>query len=77
MFDLNSTDLTDLATDFNEFNHFYKNDEYTKIERPQNPFHKNFQSYHHQNAPVPQRNSFTTTNLSSLLNSQEPADLKK
>jgi hypothetical protein len=43
MFDLNSTDLTDLATDFNEFNDFYKNDtEYTKIERPQNPFYKNF-----------------------------------
>jgi hypothetical protein len=46
MFDLTSTDLTDLATDFNEFNDFYKNDnQYTKIERPQNPFYKNFRDY--------------------------------
>jgi hypothetical protein len=45
MFDLTS-DLTDLATDSNEFNDFFKNDnQYSKIERPQNPFYKNFQSY--------------------------------
>jgi len=58
LFDLNSTDLTDLASDFNEFTDFYKNDtEYTEIERPQNPFHKNFQSY--QGKDKVQRNSFS------------------
>lgn len=67
MFDLTTTDLTDLATDFNEFNDFYKNDnEYKKIERPQNPFYKNFQSYQ-QTEDKAQRNSFSTFDLGSLL----------
>ena len=67
MFDLTTTDLTDLATDFNEFNDFYKNDnEYKKIERPQNPFYKNFQSYQQTEDKV-QRNSFSTFDLGSLL----------
>lgn len=37
-------DLTDLNTDLNEFNDFYNNNgsQYNKIERPQNPFEKNF-----------------------------------
>lgn len=79
MFDLTATDLTDLATDFNEFNDFYKNDnEYRKIERPQNPFYKNFQSY--QADKVTQRNSFSNTDLGSLLQeaqAEEPLALKK
>ena len=77
MFDLTSTDLTDLATDFNEFNDFYKNDnQYTKIERPQNPFYKNFQSYQGSEPKVntAQRNSFSTFDLGSLLN---PGEEKK
>lgn len=70
MFDLTTTDLTDLATDFNEFNDFYKNDnEYRKIERPQNPFYKNFQSYQADN--MTQRNSFSNTDLGSLLQEKE------
>lgn len=75
MFDLSSTDLTDLATDFNEFNDFYKNDnQYTKIERPQNPFYKNFLSYQQNDEMVTtgQRNSFSTFDLGSLLTAQEP-----
>lgn len=44
MFDLNQTDMTDLASDLNEFNDFFKNksSQLKQIERPQNPFHKNF-----------------------------------
>jgi hypothetical protein len=50
LFDLTS-DLTDLATDSNEFNDFFKNDnQYNSIERPQNPFYKNFQSYQQNDA---------------------------
>jgi hypothetical protein len=47
MFDLNS----DLNTDLNEFNAFYNNTQnrYAQIERPQNPFHQNFESYNVQN----------------------------
>jgi hypothetical protein len=75
LFDLTSTDLTDLATDFNEFNDFYKNDnQYTKIERPQNPFCKNFRDYQ-QDEEKPsssQRNSFSAFDLGSLLTAQEP-----
>lgn len=72
LFDLTSPDLTDLASDFNEFNDFYKNETgYTKIERPQNPFHKNFLSYQRNDQappqPQPQRNSFSTFDLNTLL----------
>jgi hypothetical protein len=75
LFDLTSTDLTDLATDFNEFNDFYKNDnQYTKIERPQNPFYKNFRGYQQDDEKVSsaQRNSFSAFDLGSLLTAQEP-----
>ena len=36
MFDLNKTDLTDLASDFNQFNDFFKNksSQLKEIERP-------------------------------------------
>jgi hypothetical protein len=74
LFDLSSTDLNDLATDFNEFNDFYKNDnQYTKIERPQNPFYKNFRGYQQddEKASSAQRNSFSTFDLGSLLMVQE------
>jgi hypothetical protein len=76
LFDLDSTDLTDLASDFNEFNDFYKNDnQYTKIERPQNPFYKNFRDYQQDDEKASssgQRNSFSTFDLGSLLTAQEP-----
>jgi hypothetical protein len=51
-------DLTDLKSDLHEFNDFYNNlqgGQLGTIERPQNPFHKNFQSYQDK----PQRNSFS------------------
>jgi len=40
----NMFDLTDLNTDLKEFDDFYNNNEsqYNQIERPQNPFEKNF-----------------------------------
>jgi hypothetical protein len=74
LFDLSSTDLTDLATDFNEFNDFYKNDnQYTKIERPLNPFCKNFREYQQDDELVSsgQRNSFSTFDLGTLLMTKE------
>ena len=42
--------MNDLASDLNEFNDFYNNEgsQIKEIERPQNPFHKNFQSYQSQ-----------------------------
>jgi hypothetical protein len=44
LFDFSNTDMNDLASDQCEFNDFYKNEgsQIKKIERPQNPFHKNF-----------------------------------
>jgi hypothetical protein len=49
MFDLLSiNEGADLASDLNEFNDFYLNEgsmfqaQYAEIERPKNPFHKNF-----------------------------------
>ena len=44
----NLFDLTNLHSELNEFQNFYKSNEfpvYSNIERPQNPFHKNFESY--------------------------------
>ena len=38
-------DLSDLTNDLNEFQNFYKSSEfveYNPIERPENPFYKNF-----------------------------------
>ena len=81
MFDLNQTDMTDLASDFNEFNDFFKNKtcQLKEIERPQNPFHKNFQSYQNQKSrqnklyssdpnPANQRNSLSLLNLEECSN---------
>ena len=49
MFDFSPIDEgADLACDLNEFNDFYLNEgsmfqaHYAEIERPKNPFHKNF-----------------------------------
>ena len=42
----NLFDLSDLKADLNEFNNFYNMNDcapYSKIERPQNPFEKNFE----------------------------------
>ena len=45
MFDLSSTCMTDLASDLDQFNSFYNGNTAHKIERPENPHFKNFQSY--------------------------------
>jgi hypothetical protein len=67
MFDLSQTSMTDLASDLDQFNSFYSKGSTThKIERPENPHIKNFQSYkqtHSSGSPLPfaapqQRNSF-------------------
>lgn len=52
-------DLSDIDADLNEFNEFYKESSNEPIERPQNPFHKNFQSYQGEGEErnVPNRNS--------------------
>lgn len=62
MFDLNPTDMTDLASDFNEFNDFFKNksSQLKEIERPQNPFHKNFQSYQNQHQHTDKKLAFSS-----------------
>lgn len=69
-------DLTDLKTDLNEFNDFYSNNEFNAIERPQNPFHKNFESYQKQDKKYVNRNSldassFFTYRKTSLCESDE------
>ena len=75
MFDLTTTNLSDLASDLNEFNDFYKKDnQFTQIERPQNPFYKNFQSYQNGESTVQQRNSFSVMDHSRLLTTQESGD---
>ena len=75
MFDLTTTNLSDLASDLNEFNDFYKKDnQFTQIERPQNPFYKNFQSYQNSEYTVQQRNSFSGMDRSYLLTTQESGD---
>jgi len=62
-------DLTDLNTDSNEFNDFYNNNEsqYNTIERPQNPFHKNFESYKSKDNKMNLRNSFSDLQADLLL----------
>jgi hypothetical protein len=54
-FDFNS----DLNTDLSEFNDFFSKSvsQYNQIERPQNPFEKNFESY--KQTRNTQRNSLT------------------
>lgn len=71
MFDLNS----DLNTDLNEFNAFFNQTEshYNQIERPQNPFHKNFESYKSQTRKHQYSMSFTHTISSELLPVNESA----
>lgn len=44
-FDFNSTSMSDLATDLDQFNSFFHGNTAHKIERPENPHFKNFQSY--------------------------------
>lgn len=63
-FDFNS----ELNTDLNEFNDFFIKaaDQYNQIERPQNPFHKNFESYKQTKKSV-MRNSFSELESASLL----------
>lgn len=58
-----SVDLTDL----NEFNKFYSNNQsqMSNLERPQNPFHKNFQSYHDKRMKT--RNSVEDQEVQLLL----------
>lgn len=66
MFDLNS----DLNTDLSEFNAFFTSQESRQgqIERPQNPFHKNFESYKNQSRKHAYSNSFTDALTSDLVN---------
>ena len=59
-------DLTDLKSDLNEFNDFYMNNQNLSFERPQNPFHKNFESYN-SHRPTNQRNSFSDLEAAQLL----------
>lgn len=65
MFDLNSN----LNTDLNEFHDFFNKTEskYNQIERPQNPFHKNFESYKTDSRKHAYSQSFTDANSSKLL----------
>ena len=56
-----SVDLTDL----NEFNKFYSQSQMSNLERPQNPFHKNFQSYHDKRMKT--RNSVEASEVDLLL----------
>ena len=60
-------------TDLNEFNKFYSNNQsqMSNLERPQNPFHKNFQSYHDKRMKT--RNSVEELEIQLLLG----GDLKK
>ena len=77
VFDLTSTDFTDLASDLHEFNNFYQNgsqQQYSQIERPQNPFYKNFQSFKgsHINSPSPQqRHSYNSEAILEHLDSDK------
>lgn len=65
-FDFNSTSMSDLATDLDQFNSFFNGNAAHKIERPENPHFKNFQSYKQTQSPgsplpqaaTQQRNSF-------------------
>lgn len=65
MFDLNSN----LNTDLNEFNAFFNKTEskFAQIERPQNPFHKNFESYKTDSRKHAYSQSVTDANTSELL----------
>lgn len=65
MFDLNS----DLNTDLNEFNDFFNKTEsrYAMIERPQNPFNKNFESYKSQSRKHAYSNSFSDSQATDLI----------
>ena len=45
-FNLKQFDFTAaVSTDLSEFHDFYSESQFREIERPQNPFHKNFSSY--------------------------------
>ena len=61
----NLFDLTDLTADLNEFNKFYNTRDcastYSKIERPQNPFHKNFEINKSNQDEIKRKSSFTET----------------
>lgn len=65
MFDLN----TDLNTDLHEFNDFFNKTEsqYRQIERLQNPFHKNFESYKIQSRKHAYSHSFCDSQTTELL----------
>ena len=58
----NLFDLTDLTADLNEFNKFYNTRDcatFSKIERPQNPFHKNFEINKSNQDEIKRKSSFS------------------
>jgi hypothetical protein len=72
-------DLSDLNTDLNEFNDFGKinEEQYNTIERPENPFYKNFLSYKYQDKTINLRNSFSNLHPADLLSGSNPETYHK
>ena len=77
----NLFDLTDLTADLNEFNKFYNTRDcasYSKIERPQNPWDKNFEINKSNSDEIKRKSSFTETDdQNNLLNNIPGLKTKK